>query len=397
MFLSAHLQKPRPVNFLYNAHMEKEITITKIAYGGEGIGSVDGKICFVDNALPGETVLARIVEEKPKFMRARTARILAASPHRTVPECRYYGACGGCQYQHLSYEEELRWKETQVREHLSRNLKIDPALIRPIAGCAKPYGYRGSVTLHEARGRAGFFGVDNKTLVEIETCLLAADPLMEVFKRKPGGKDADTAYRVSSEGKVFSSAQDSFFDIRVGNKTITTHSKSFFQNNLEATEKLADKIKEKAAQISPAMFIDLYAGAGTFTLLSAPANASLVIAEESPWGLQALEKNLQRWNLTAEVLKGKVERIFPEWLKKHNPQKAMLLVDPPRTGMDSRLAEKIAAHPGIENLAYVSCHLGTLTRDLGIILKNGRLKIREVYPFDMFPRTKHIEILVLLA
>ncbi len=384
------------MDFLYNAGMDKQVQITKLAYGGEGIGIIDGKICFVENALPGETVIAKITETKPRFLRGKTRQILQASPARVAPPCVYVEQCGGCQYQHVDYTEELKWKEIQVREHLTRNLKIAPELVRPITASEVPYGYRGSVTIHEEHGRRGFFAKDNRTLIEIKSCLLASPALADVFKMPAQGGKPDTTYRVSKDGKMVSSHNDSFFEIEVGGQTLITHSKSFFQNNLEMTAAMAEKIRRKAVEAAPQTFVDLYAGVGTFTFLSAP-KTTLVLAEESSWGLQALEKNLEKQGLKGEVLKGKVEKIFPSWLQKSNLKKAMVVVDPPRTGMAGDLAEKLGEHPEIENLAYVSCHLGTLTRDLGLILKKGRLKVDSAFPFDMFPRTKHIEILVFLS
>src|SRR5260221_12069886 len=106
--------------------MEKEILIQKIAYGGEGLGTLQGKICFVGNALPGENVRVQITENKKKFLNAKVVKRLTESPQRVTPPCPYLSDCGGCQYQHMTYEEELRWKEIQVREYFQRNLKIPP-------------------------------------------------------------------------------------------------------------------------------------------------------------------------------------------------------------------------------------------------------------------------------
>ncbi len=377
--------------------MHQEFKISRMAYGGEGIAHLDGKICFVENALPGETVLAQITENKAKFLRAKTVSVLTASPSRVSPPCPYANTCGGCQYQHVEYAEELKWKETQVREHLSRNLKIAPEIIRSITGSSSPYGYRNSVTLHTENGRTGFFANDNRTLVEIENCLLTAPGLRPVFKTRPARKSADRTFRISADGKIFSNTEDAFFEISAGKESFLTHSRSFFQNNAEITGKIAEKIRDFSLNPSPEIFADLYAGAGTFTLLSAPAGISLILAEESSWGLSALEKNLTRRGIRAEVLKGRVEKTFPIRLKNPDFKNAAVLVDPPRGGMAEELTKALAENPGVSRLVYLSCHLGTLTRDLGRILEKGRLKIREVLPFDMFPRTKHIEVLVFLS
>ena len=378
--------------------MNQEIKIEKLAYGGEGIGYVDGKVCFVEGALPGEKVLAEIVQNKKKFARAKTVQVLTASPHRENPPCPVVEQCGGCQYQHLSYEEELRWKEIQVREYLQRNLKTDPARVKSIVGSPSPYGYRSSVTLHRHKNKTGFVGRDNETVIDIPNCLLAHSALAPAFQNpalfEPHEKSK--TFRLSENGRVISSGEDIFFEIAAGGGKIQTHSKSFFQNNLFITEAVGRKVESWVRDAKPEIFLDLFSGAGTFTLLAAGNAPRILCAEENPYGVAALKKNVETKKLNAEILQGRVEEVFPAWVKAHPLPETFAFLDPPRMGMPSKLAEFLAAQEKITSLVYLSCHLGTLTRDLGIILQSGKFKIAEAIPFDMFPRTKHIEVLVLL-
>ena len=110
--------------------------ITGLAYGGEGVGRSGGKVCFVENALPGEKVRAKILQTKKKILKGRAVMWLETSPSRIEPICPYVKSCGGCQYQHVTYREELKWKETQVRDYLTRNLGIESMVIREINGSA---------------------------------------------------------------------------------------------------------------------------------------------------------------------------------------------------------------------------------------------------------------------
>ena len=105
--------------------MDIELKIEKLVFGGDGLGFVDGKACFVERSLPGEKVLARILSDKPNFMKAKLLRVLEASPLRIHPPCPYIERCGGCQYQHLPYLEELKWKELQVRESFTQGKLTD--------------------------------------------------------------------------------------------------------------------------------------------------------------------------------------------------------------------------------------------------------------------------------
>ncbi len=115
--------------------MNLEIKIEKSAFGGDGIGYEDGKTCFVEGALPGEVVIAKVLQDKKNFIKAKIVKVVEASPFRLSPPCPYYETCGGCQYQHVTYEEELRIKESQVREMMQRgpwgppNRFLNPSVI----------------------------------------------------------------------------------------------------------------------------------------------------------------------------------------------------------------------------------------------------------------------------
>ncbi len=383
---------------------EKELQIDKLAYGGEGLGFLDGKVCFVEGALPGEKVRVRLTQEKSNYSKGRLLEILTPAPTRMEPPCPYVRECGGCQYQHVTYEEELRWKEIQVREHLQRFLKISGDIIKPIRHGESPYGYRNSVTLHETTQSAkqqdfGYVGRDNRTVFTLENCLIADPRLKNAFteKRLLRKGEARISLRVGESGTIYSGREEQIFSMKVGSESILTSSKGFFQNNLEATRQIGEVVKGWVAGAGPRLFADLYAGAGTFTLLAAGGVPDLMCLEENPHSLTALRENFKARNLQADVIEGLAEKSFPRYLKRKPRDKVFVFVDPPRTGMSSELAEFLGGEPSIQTIAYLSCHLGTLTRDLGKILAKGRFEVREVIPFDMFPRTKHIEMAALLT
>ena len=121
--------------------------IFSLAFGGEGIGKVDGKICFVEGALPGEEVEFEVLKDDPKFIKGRVIKILKPSDDRVEPECSYYKDCGGCQLQHISYEKELYYKELQVKDLLERISGLKDLVVGKIVPSEKPYNYRSSVTL----------------------------------------------------------------------------------------------------------------------------------------------------------------------------------------------------------------------------------------------------------
>lgn len=377
--------------------MTYEIEIQKLAYGGEGLGFVEGKVCFAENALPQEVVRAEITQTKKKFLRGKTIEVIKRSPNRITPICPYIERCGGCQYQHATYEEELKWKDIQAREHLSKSLKISPDLIQKITPSPKSYEYRTSVTLHQREGVSGFFSKDNKSLVPVEHCALLDPRLNAVFKQKLPSHLEDITFRLTQEGEICSQHKNQFISMKINDQSMFVHSRGFFQTNLEVTGLIAKNLQAEVEKIKPETFIDLYSGCGAFTFLAAPSVKQWVFSEENAWSLEALEENLNDRKREAVIISGKVEEEFLRWLGSAEFQSAFLLMDPPRKGLHPSLARTLSTQKSIQQIAYLSCHLGTLTRDLEEILKSGLWKIQAVYPFDMFPRTKHIELLVFLV
>lgn len=382
---------------------EAVLKIEKMAYGGEGLGFIEGKVCFVEGALPGETVRVRLAQSKQNYAKGRLLEILEPAPARENPPCPYVEACGGCQYQHLSYSEELRWKEIQVREHLERFLKLPGSKVSAIRHAPSPYGYRNSVTLHETGPspkpqQFGYVGRDNRTVFYVDNCLLVDPRLSSVFTEKRllrKGEDR-ISLRVGENGMIFSGREEQLFSMRVGSESILTSSKGFFQNNLEITRQIGETAAAWVKKASPRLFADLYAGAGTFTILAAKGVPELMCLEENPHSLSALRENFKGRALQADIIEGLAEKSFPRYLKRKPRENIFVFVDPPRTGMSEDLAVFLAGEASVRHLVYLSCHLGTLTRDLGRILAKGRHEVCEVIPFDMFPRTKHIEVAVLL-
>lgn len=398
------------------------IDIVKIGYGGKGIGRIDGKVCFVENALPGETVEIEILKDKKNFVEARAVMISAKggsasggenlSPSRETPPCPHYGSCGGCQYQHMTYAEETRWKEIQIKESLQKQLQLPEEVFLPIVPCSTPYHYRNHLTLHHAGQGWGFVDEDNESTVAIQSCMLgkkelndwiATDkrPKTDDQRLDPRIREDDNSkanritIRVGAAGKIVTSAEDAFFNITIGNVRFRTHSRCFFQNNLEMTLKIAEQVHKRYESLKPQHFWDLYAGVGTFTMLVHPSKAQTLCVESHPEATEALQMNLNHARFAAEVAPEPVEDCIEDILEEPRLGKVLALIDPPRTGLDPIVSRALAAGKGPDCLMYISCHMGALGRDLRILTERA-YKIESVQAFDMFPRTKHIETLVIL-
>ena len=135
-------------------------SIDDIAFGGKGVGRAEGKAVFVPFTIEGERVTARVVREKKSFAEAELVRVMEASAQRVRPQCPYFERCGGCSYQHMSYEHQLHWKSRQVRQALQRIGKFREPPLRPIVPSPQDYGYRNRITVHVENGIVGFFRHD---------------------------------------------------------------------------------------------------------------------------------------------------------------------------------------------------------------------------------------------
>jgi tRNA/tmRNA/rRNA uracil-C5-methylase (TrmA/RlmC/RlmD family) len=386
--------------------MDIELKIEKLVFGGDGLGFVDGKACFVARALPGEKILARILSDKPNFMKAKLIRVLEASPQRILPPCPYIERCGGCQYQDLPYPEELKWKERQVHESFTQAFKAAEIPTLPIQFSPKEYGYRTSITIHRTTEknhkpqRLGFIGHDNYSKVLIDHCMLADERLKEIFtaEHKLNRREEKRGFKLDEKGRVFTTDEEKLYRIRIGGRSLWASSMGFFQNNIEVTELIAKKLTEYLGFLKPSRFLDLYAGVGTFPLLAARGIPEVHCFEDSPYSTGCLRRNVREWELPlAGVFAGKVEKTFPRFVLRSPKPGTLVFMDPPRQGIASSLADFLAKEDVGENILYLACDLQILLRDLKQICAAGRYKVQEVTPFDMFPRTKHIEVLAWLT
>ncbi len=378
--------------------------VEKIIFGGKGLSRDLGKTVFIDGALASEMVEAEVISEKSNFIEAKVSQILEASPSRVKPPCRYVGWCGGCQYQHMNYDEERRTKEAQILEMLA-SFVITPKTIEPIRFSNKEYGYRNSVTFHRVAGdkkqkaQVGFVGLDNKTIISVSECLLLDPALSDVWTKsgRSSFKEKKMTFKLSENKEIISDYEARFFRIRVLGDSLITSSKGFFQNNLAVTELLVQTVTGWIAAAKPGLLLDLFSGMGLFSLLSAKDVPEIVCVEESGASLEALKMNIEekkRSGLT--IREGRVENIYSPLSREGSLSGSVILMDPPRQGLERKLALDLSRSDAAR-IIYISCDIPSLARDLTLILSGGHYQVESIVPFDMFPKTKHIEAAVLLT
>lgn len=358
------------------------LTISDIAFGGEGVARVDDFVVFVPFVLVGETVEAEITEVKKKFARARPVNILTPSPERVQPECVHFTACGGCQYQHAAYDTQLRLKHKQVSDLFRRIGGIEKDVVAPVVPCPRPYSYRNRIMIRsqwnkpEQRLNIGFVRWDCGLVEDIFECKIAEPALNEQIHRvrahPPPKGGIKVVLRVTPEG----------WDVPPD---------SFFQNNFHLLPGLIEVVREFLKAGGTRHLVDLYCGVGFFAIELADIVESFVGVEYDQAAIKAARRNAERRGRhNGEFRAGTVEEVLPGLLARSRPEATTVILDPPRKGcLPATLRRLRECSPA--QIIYVSCHPATMARDLNILCAEGVFELVRVQPLDMFPQTQHVE------
>lgn len=391
-----------------------EATIEKLVYGGDGLARVEGRVALAPYVLPGERVRLHSLREKPGLIRATPATILEPSPARLAPQCPYFGRCGGCHYQHASYEAQLAAKRSILTEELWRQAKIRvDAEIATVAG--EPWGYRNRVQLHIENGRLGYREAGSHKLCAIDRCPIASPRVNAVIAALKAMMDDRRWPRFLRSIEIFTDEElvqlnvvdterpvaKQFFDWCA--KTITgllpgpldyrgefrVSGNSFFQVNRFLLDALVEAALEGAEGETS---VDLYAGVGLFTLPLARRFRHVAAVESGAGAVRDLRWNVERAgvsNVRAE------QQAAEKFLAPLDVAPDFVLLDPPRTGMGKEMvAQLIRLRP--RKVTIVACDPVTLARDLAGLTGAG-FRIEGLKMVDLFPQTFHLETIVRMA
>jgi tRNA/tmRNA/rRNA uracil-C5-methylase (TrmA/RlmC/RlmD family) len=371
------------------------LTIHDLAFGGEGVGRfrLHGEetasaqqagdfVVFVPFVIVGETVEVEITEVKKNFARAKLLRVVTPSPERVAPECRYFTQCGGCQYQHIDYAAQLRFKHKQIADLFERFGKISRTVVGPVIPCPSPYGYRNRIMIRSQwNGPAkkleiGFIRADNNFVVDIEECKIAEPVLNEQIKEVRANPPPKGGIKVV---------------LRVQPENWEVPESSFFQNNFFLLPKLVETVRDFLKTGGAKHLVDLYCGVGFFGIETADLVESFVGVESDQLAIKAARKNAAfREIRNGEFRAAQVEGILPELLQKFSPAQTAVILDPPRKGCWPETLELLRQTKPAQ-IIYVSCHPATMARDLNILCADGVFELARVQPLDMFPQTQHVE------
>jgi 23S rRNA (uracil1939-C5)-methyltransferase len=422
-----------------------DVRIEKLVYGGEGLAHHEGHTVFAPFVLPDERVSIEPVEKRKKFIRGRVAEIKTPSADRAVAPCPYFGVCGGCNYQHIPYELQLRYKAEILRETLSRLGRLQWE--GPIAPHASPpFGYRNRVQWKIAQDEGGaaeigYFQAGSQKLCAIRQCPIASQRLNEALGaivnllqsgKLPEGLREIEAFADQDDNRLllnaaldatngaaeiaallrsalpsvdtvlihnprtdgFELSGPGYINYRAGDHNYRIGHLSFFQVNRFLLNEL---VRMVIGEARGKLALDLFAGVGLFSVPLANRFERLIAVESNVAAARDLEANLQASGASSPNLRNAtVEAFLEHWHERPD----FVVLDPPRTGVAARALVRLAKIAPKE-IVYLSCDPATLARDLAILAgdsQNARdYHISEVHLVDIFPQTYHIEALVRLS
>jgi 23S rRNA (uracil1939-C5)-methyltransferase len=390
-----------------------EVTADRLAYGGDAVARVGGLAVFIPFAAPGDRLRVKITEVKKNYARAVILKVLEPSQSRREPRCHYFGECGGCQLQHITYEAQLQAKTSFVRDALTRIGKIDWNEEIPIRH-DREFGYRARARIKiEAPGasagsptKIGFNRAASRNVCDIESCPVLAPELNDALaslRSRLGNETTGTVSRLGAwstevtlaagEAGVVELMDSSSTEIvtqRVAGTRYRFTPSSFFQVNPFLLEAL---VQEAVAGHAGETAIDLYCGVGLFTLQLARSFRSVNGVE---WNADSCD--LARENASAAGIKNvqfDTNRV-DDWIDvavKRKSLPELVLLDPPRTGAAKSIPGIAALQPRV--IVYVSCDPTTLARDARALIDSG-YRLSRVTALDLFPQTHHVETVAVL-
>ncbi len=372
------------------------LDVGPVAHGGHCVARApDGRVVFVRHALPGERVVAEVTEERRGYLRADAMSVLVAAPQRVAPPCRYVGACGGCDFQHVDPAAQRELKAAVVAEQLRRLAGIDVAVaVEELPG--GPLGWRTRVRYTvDAAGRAGLLAHRSHEVVPVDRCLIAHPDIQALPVTGTGWPDDDHVTAVASSGgdvTVYGDRGDPGMvtEFAVGRRW-RLPAEVFWQVHPDAPDALADAVLELLRPAPGERAWDLYGGVGLFSAVLAEAvgpDGAVTLVESDRAAVAAARNNLADLP-TVHIVRSTVERFRPAG------RPDVVVLDPPRSGAGAVVVGTVVrAAP--RAVAYVACDPAAFARDVATFRAAG-WRLAALRAFDAFPMTHHVECVGLLV
>ncbi len=404
------------------------LKLEKPAYGGGSISRLEGKIVMVSgHVLPGETAEVILEDEKKDYFVASVRKILEPSPDRIQPSCEYFGICGGCHYQHITYARQIDLKENILRDSLRRIAGFEADLSDPLVD-KDPWHYRLRGQFKISQGKVGFYREKTRDVVDISCCPLMTEDLnssltkartlckglnvseihltkgdcLTALLKMSGNIHSKKAFDtlasqfmeagfaglcLQSRDNSMNSFGRQYISLNLTGLSYTVSVLSFFQSHWKLNRQAAELIRENLFPLKGTKVLDLYSGAGNFSIPLA-GEAKIVAVEENPYSIEDGKRNLVLNNIrNFKFVCSSAEKFHMRG------RFDILLLDPPRPGLTKAAMNRVMELlPG--RIVYLSCNPATFARDLKKFLK--KYDVESVRAIDFFPQTFHIESLAFL-
>jgi len=354
------------------------VTITGYNSDGDGVARLDdGKVVFIRGSARGDFLEVRLTYEKPRSARAEIVRIITPSPHRTQSDCSAYPDCGGCDFRHITYEEELDLKLKRVNDALKRIGGLS-ARVDSVLNTGQVNGYRNKAVLHSNGIHTGFYHAERLEIVPVNHCLLLRDDINSALKSLKRSREVTIRSGRNGLNEPLEEELDGLIFKVSG----------FFQVNTGAALLLFKKAREYANLTKSDTLIDLYCGVGALTLFVGRDAGYAIGIEQNPNAIKTARENAHS-NKLSHIDFINVDAAVRD-IEILNP--TCIIVDPPRKGLSSAVIHNLL-ELNVKRIIYISCDPATMARDLKLL--EGYM-VRDICAVDMFPRTANIECCCLL-
>lgn len=357
-----------------------EVNIEKLAFLGNGVARHSNFVVFVPNTCPGDLCKIKITKVKKNFAEAELVQVLQASTHRREPVCKVADACGGCQWQHISYEEQLKQKENIFKEICGKSkISLEGISLQILGTAANQYRYRNRVQIHHKNGQLGYLKKSSHSIVDIQDCFIAQENIaskLQDIRNLPSGR---WEVYETNEGNVKTSKNR---NLDFGFRQVNTHMNS----------KLQDLVRESLSSTNAKSVLDLYGGAGNLSIPLAQSRADIDfhVVDNSHLGINSGQKKVEKLGLKNMLFY--VQDVGSYLDEKHKKaDSCSVIVDPPRIGCSNKTLTGIEKL-NCRQLIYISCNPTTWARDIKHLLTHTNLKIKRLELIDMFPQTYHFEV-----
>jgi len=379
-----------------------EVEVERILPGGMGLAHAGGKTVFVALAAPGDRVRVAVKRRQGDVLFASIEEIITPSPVRVEPPCPYFGRCGGCDFQQLTYEAQLVAKAEMIRDCLHRIARLENIPDFVVTGSPNDWRYRMRATwqIDQEERTIGYYERGSRRVCDVVDCAVLKPELQEKLEQVRATEwsrfptelkhlDVVGGENGVSFAPAFAEFETNELSLTISGEVYNYNAEAFFQINPSLLGPLIDFALRDA---SGDTVLDLYCGAGLFTLPLSRRFNKVIGVETNSAAARFARRNLQRAGLSnARVIAASVT----DWFRNTGlDQVDFVLLDPPRAGAESAVIKgMLDLHPA--DISYVSCDPATLARDLKKLLAGGYV-INSLAAFDLFPQTHHVETVVRL-